>query len=77
MPVSSMYTWTPEPVVVYEYLLLSGKFLWSSRSRPQGALFWVADVQERVLLDVRDERVLGQLAGLDLGALEREAMERV
>ena len=43
MPVSRMYAVTPRPVGEYVYVPLSGRDRWSMRSRPQGALDWVAN----------------------------------
>ena len=42
IPVSMMYAVTPAPVGVYVYVPLSGRLVWSMRSRPQVALLCVA-----------------------------------
>jgi hypothetical protein len=41
MPVSMMYAFTPKPVGVYVYELLSGRSRWSTRSRPHGGALCV------------------------------------
>src|SRR5262249_15362329 len=78
IPVSMMYAVTPAPVSVYVTELLSGRFRWSIRSRPQVTGLSIASaVYFAVRLDVVDDRQPRDRGGGAVGQRRGVSPERM